>query len=1045
MSNSDPIVAQKPISLWLRPVDINFEKLFQALGKGGIDLVSSNWSEAAKDSLEFIQAMGLGEKVAETLWWLVQKSLFKAMVDLTRSHDTVLNPDRKLDLKKLSEVLDARLVVGDVTLNREFFTKPERLSIIEDLKVPYREWLQDYIVIDKSGRPITPDQEKLMIVAMAKSISDRLPTYFVYALNREWVAGKETYKILEDQFKTPFNKAEERERAWENYAAWLQRQIDEPLFGLEAFSLKQIYVKLRAYYNREKKSEKKGDETKLERVVVDLQTELEAWVNKADQRDAIRIISGAPGCGKSSFTKIFAAHISSVLNIRVLFIPLHQFEPQKDLVDALDKFIANDLDEILPPNPLKTGNKLERLLLIFDGLDELAMQGKIAAEVAQQFVIEVRDKVNRWNQNEIYLQVLISGREVVVQSNINQFRRSEQAFHILSYFEDERVWEKLEYIDSQKIFNQDQRQEWWKKYGSLTGRNYTGLPSELAEKNLTEITAQPLLNYLVALSFTSGNLDFSQENNLNGIYDDLLASIFKRDWEKRQHKAIEGTITLDQFVRILEEIAIACWHGNGRTTTVAEIESHCKDSGLEKMLEIFQEGAKVAVTKLFAAFYFRESGIKGTEKTFEFTHKSFGEYLTAKRIVLELESIQEEFTRHQTKFDRGWNEKECLKHWAMLCGLTTIDEYLFEFIKSEIRLRDLETVKSWQQTLCHLISFMLKEGMPMEELKLSYFEMNKQARNAEEALLVVLNACAQVTQIISKIEWQTPEAFGTWLNKLQPQRKEYESTLITSCLNYLDLNCCILILKELCCANLRRANLTLANLTLANLSEANLSRANLSRADLSEADLSEADLSGADLYKANLSRANLSGAALNYANLNEANLSRANLSGAPLNYANLNEANLSDANLSGANLSGANLSGANLSDANLSGANLSEADLSYANLSDANLSRAILSDANLSGANLSGANLSDANLSGANLSGANLSEADLSYANLSRAILSDADLNGANLNEANLNGANLNEANLRNILFIRTKILKKDFEKVKLIYDLSSADVILVG
>jgi replication-associated recombination protein RarA len=45
----------------------------------------------------------------------------------------------------------------------------------------------------------------------------------------------------------------------------------------------------------------------LKRVVVDLQAELEAWLRKADKDDAIRVICGGPGCGKSSFAKIFAA------------------------------------------------------------------------------------------------------------------------------------------------------------------------------------------------------------------------------------------------------------------------------------------------------------------------------------------------------------------------------------------------------------------------------------------------------------------------------------------------------------------------------------------------------------------------------------------------------------------------------------------------------------------------------------------------------------------------------------------------------------------
>jgi hypothetical protein len=69
MSNSDPIAAQKPTSLINRPIEISFGKLFQAVGKGAIDLGFLNWSGAAKDSLDIVQALGLGQDVTETLWW----------------------------------------------------------------------------------------------------------------------------------------------------------------------------------------------------------------------------------------------------------------------------------------------------------------------------------------------------------------------------------------------------------------------------------------------------------------------------------------------------------------------------------------------------------------------------------------------------------------------------------------------------------------------------------------------------------------------------------------------------------------------------------------------------------------------------------------------------------------------------------------------------------------------------------------------------------------------------------------------------------------
>jgi predicted PilT family ATPase len=51
-----------------------------------------------------------------------------------------------------------------------------------------------------------------------------------------------------------------------------------------------------------------GEEQQFVRVVVDLEDCLRQWLQTANKNDAIRIISGGPGSGKSSFAKIFAAH-----------------------------------------------------------------------------------------------------------------------------------------------------------------------------------------------------------------------------------------------------------------------------------------------------------------------------------------------------------------------------------------------------------------------------------------------------------------------------------------------------------------------------------------------------------------------------------------------------------------------------------------------------------------------------------------------------------------------------------------------------------------
>ncbi len=377
--------------------------------------------------------------------------------------------------------------------------------------------------------------------------------------------------------------------------------------------------------------------------------------------------------------------------------------------------------------------------------------------------------------------------------------------------------------ETDKLLAEDRRDIWWQKYGAVTGNNYAAMPDELNLDNLVEITAQPLLNYLIALSYikskdpnvaAENKIIFSEDTNLNAIYQDLLKSVYDRDWDTVQHPTLQG-VEYNKFVRILEEIALAAWHGNGRTTTVKEIESHCDSSGLKRLLETFTEGAKAGVTCLLTAFYFRQSGYgREGDRTFEFTHKSFGEYLTAKRIVRELIKINKELKNIEDDPDEGWDEKQALTRWAIVCGMSAIDEYLFDFIRNEISLKDKEEVKQWQQTLSNSIGFMLRHGMAMEKIdpRPSYQEECRQSRNAEEALLAVLNACARYTEEISKVEWESISSFGKWLSRLQNQNEDDIEIIVNRCLNWL---------------NLYRANLQGAYLEGANLYRAILQGAYL--------------------------------------------------------------------------------------------------------------------------------------------------------------------------------------------------------------------------
>jgi len=957
------ISVSKPQNIWKRQVKVNLRSLFSTLGKAALNRAFLQWDDLAENGVEVLDALGLSRTPGELAGLLISQSLMKAMKGLLKSNADLLPQEvEKLPLKELYRQITDFLEEPELILDQDFFEHPERLPIVAPIQAAFLRWLTTNNLISNS-------QE-------AQSLSNRLPAYFVLSLQEQWKDKRDEYSLLLDEIDTPFNNAWKRERGWLHYRAWLQKQIDEPIFW-ETFSLKQIYVPLRGFYEEEKKATPDTDyhrEPSFKRIVIKLQEQLETWLEAAKSDDAIRLLTGGPGSGKSSFCKVFAAQ-QARLEKQVLYIPLHRLSFSTDLVTAVQTFVQHD--GFLPENPLEPRDQDLKLLIIFDGLDELSMQGKIAQEVAQNFVNEVRDQVKSFNQNKTRLQVLISGRDVVVQSNKNNFKKPQQIITILPYWVDKSD----DFSDVDNLLKVDQRHQWWQQYGQAKGKNYAQLPPELSGKNLQEITAQPLLNYLIALTFERGEVQFSQETNLNNIYENLLKAVYERGYEKNSpgHRAIEG-ITEKDFVLILMEIALSCWHGNGRTTTVIEIKKHCEDNDLKNLLKNFQDSfqsdSQGSITRLLTAFYFRESGdLRGSEKTFEFTHKSFGEYLTARRIVDRVKQIHKKLQDSENDYDNDYDPRKALIAWATLCGPTAIDEYLFRFIVNQMQLQSPDEVKQWQETLGHLIKYLLDKGMPMEKTNCPNFqEEMRQARNAEEALLAVFNACGRVTEEIFPIQWPSPEAFGNWLARLQGQRIDYKPMFVLNCLSFLDLQNCLLIFRDLYRANLERANLAGANLRVANLEEANLAGANLA---------------GADIGYANLQRANLDGAILERTYLRRANLAGANLKWANLKWANLGWANLEEANLAGANLAGADIGYANLQRANLDGANLEEA-----NLEEANLVAASLEGASLEGANLEGANLAGANLAGANLAGANLGWANLEWANLEWANFKDANVKG---------------------------------------------------
>jgi Pentapeptide repeats (8 copies) len=849
-------------------LQVNWRESFKASAKLLVDFYFKNQNNIGIDAADLLASLGFGQKItpASLAGVLINRALIKSIADIISTYCEEWKQLTVVERARLNEHLLSQIPIDSsgIEIDRDFFEQPQVFSGLAEAQSWMELWLQDLV-----ENP-----------AAAQAMSARLPSYFTCALHDELRVNRDKYQPLNTHFTdTLVSEAYHRDMGWRRYTAWLDKQLDEPIFA-ETFGIRPLYVPLCAYYIEKKDDDREGaSQTREIRHARDLESAMDAWL--LDPKAAcIRLISGGPGSGKSTFTKWWAARVAAQGICKVWHIALHHLDLKGDLEERLKIFAAKNL--YLRGNPL---DEL-KILIIFDGLDELALSGKVGLAAAENFVEQLITLVNASQKD---LKVLVSGRDAIVQSQINRFSNPDQIWHLLPYYIPKDQAKEYQ-SQPQNLLATDRRQNWWQKYGGLKGEKYEGLPKSLSIKSLDEITSQPILNYLVAISdyFLQNKIDESKTRNQ--IYQSLLQKVYERGWAEQNKSTRDSKHPITQYMSfadfqlVLEEVGLCAWHGDGRKVSEVEIITHCENSSkkIRGLLSYFSENINSTqdrITKLLTAFYFQPRGEDRASgnKTFEFTHKSFGEFLVAKRLVRAIGDINRKYRDDED----GWNEKQSLKYWAEVCKSGTLDFDVLEFVRQEVRLRYQDRpdlIGQWQETCCKLIEYLLREGLPMEEFGgLSFYQMNNRAIQAEIVLLSMLNTCTVCTRFSSNIDWGNSLAFGIWLSSIEGQSDFFKISIVRSSLSFMNLDGAFLF-----GINLFNANLYETSLEKAILLGATLQGACMSRTNLTEATLVNANLIGTNLEKANLRRANLE----------RANLERANLAGADLAGAHLERATL---------------------------------------------------------------------------------------------------------------------------------------------------------
>lgn len=342
------------------------------------------------------------------------------------------------------------------------------------------------------------------------------------------------------------------------------------------------------------------------------------------------------------------------------------------------------------------------------------------------------------------------------------------------------------------------------------------------------------------------------ETNRAQIYEWMLYDVLERVHDPSGKPIIQKAS--EKVAELLELVAVTAWHnGDVRATTKTRVKDHCDKANLKHVLdEVFPDSAKSDITSIFLAFYFQESYERvGQERAFEFSHKSYGEYLVARRIKRFF------VTLHKNLKERNWTEEEALKRWAELFGPASLTRELHDFVYDVVELASVEDRNAWRKDFVQLFGAMARIGMPVHQFGLpNFMAMMKHDRHASLALFVLHCACYRLGDPVFEVDWPTSKTNagigkGQIFLRLLGHREYGEICL----LNYL----CGWDWKEvdLVGANLKRATLYGATLVGANLMGANFYGANLVGANLVGANLSVARLYGATLGGAHLGSANV--------------------------------------------------------------------------------------------------------------------------------------------------------------------------------------------
>lgn len=602
-----------------------------------------------------------------------------------------------------------------------------------------------------------------------KATPDELRRYFEECANEGLSAVRDQrpdiFRRVVEALSGPFSRIEENHAAVARHHQFLIRGFSQAsVFGQEAtgITLSDLYVRQRCLWSvpqdgsssaavaaDEKYEESTRPRPRPNKVAIgDLHKLVTKWLADRSPKDNVRVVAGGPGSGKSTFARALAIEVADANEYDVLFVPLQELENLGSFETRVGNLFRTraELGFDRVGTPLNwmgvsefDGRAPERpLLLICDGLDELAAPDtQEATRVTADFIQTLSNWLSQKNSIGCAVKAIILGRTIAAEE---AFRRLDidlpallrvAGFLPVSETNEWRVAHEARLTtDPERVSSLDQRTVYWQKWCLAYYGEEKETPVALRESTgsnggFVELTAEPLLLYLLIWTgFLEQRWQEAAENR-NVVYLEMFRRIYRREWGIDKHDTPSGQpkgghttlagLSEDDFFALQEVLGLASWTTGGRTVSKDAYNLVLEDYLDADKRDDLKSLSGSSLKSVALQSYTRDTG--GGDDGYEFVHKTLGEYLIA-RALAQTGLVAVESLRTRASESRARSAAEKI---SKIYSIGTLTPEIDRFLADEIRLR-FATMKEPKRILTSqllpIVEWVLSSGAPVHSIRL---------------------------------------------------------------------------------------------------------------------------------------------------------------------------------------------------------------------------------------------------------------------------------------------------------------------------------------